>query len=41
MDIKEDKQLKVVADLAKYQDTLETKIKRAEEDLATLKEQFK
>jgi len=36
-----DDQLKTVSKLAEYQLILETKIKRAEEDLATLKEQFK
>ena len=37
----EDKQLKTVSKLAEYQLILENKIKHAEEDLATLKEQFK
>ena len=37
----EDKQLKTVSKLAEYQLILENKIKQAEEDLATLKEQFK
>ena len=36
-----DKQLKTVSDLAKYQVALEDKIKAKEEELATLKDQFK